>query len=457
MVDDDTACALPARRGFTVTRVSSGDDRSWLDGIGAGDRVVFDGYPFLTSGITGEAMARGATVAVIDDHDGGAGGNARRGEPEHRRPAPLHAGGQALCGPAYAPVRRRVRRSASHSRHRRRARGPPRDTRGFGRDRRHRRRPRRARRERRPPRVRAGRARRRPRGRHAAATAVARGGAGPRRRRRELRPCAAPRSAPPGRPPGNCCASAYRPRSWRSPRTRRLVVGTMRATGAAHVIDGRSTGIPDMVGVLASTGERARLRDASAGDRRRSGRRARRRRPHRLTTTTWRGAAVRRRGGGGSSPNGWTAGGREGHGRRPVGVGTRVQRDEQRPRFAAVDRPHVATSSTSAKRRSCSSSICSWRQAQRQPPDMAFVGRRLEQSRRGTRRRSRDWVACSAPASSISMFHVLPVDRYGISLAPRVPRRGSCAVDEPGRDQRAHVVAAWSRDRGRAARRAPCW
>jgi UDP-2,4-diacetamido-2,4,6-trideoxy-beta-L-altropyranose hydrolase len=105
MVDDADACSMVERRGFGVMRLAAADDRSWLSAVGAGDRVVFDGYPFLTSGVTASASSRGAFVAVVDDHDGGdvecdvvVNPNAVEGR-RYSRAA------RALCGPAYALVR----------------------------------------------------------------------------------------------------------------------------------------------------------------------------------------------------------------------------------------------------------------------------------------------------------------------------------------------------------------
>jgi UDP-2,4-diacetamido-2,4,6-trideoxy-beta-L-altropyranose hydrolase len=106
MADDPVACSLVERRGFAVVRLGDGDDRSWLtELVGAGDRVVFDGYPFLTSGLTAEARSFGAFVAVVDDHDGGdvecdwaVNPNAVEGTRYSRAT-------QTLCGPSYALVR----------------------------------------------------------------------------------------------------------------------------------------------------------------------------------------------------------------------------------------------------------------------------------------------------------------------------------------------------------------
>jgi len=103
--DGDGAAALPERHGFAVRRVAAADDRDWLGLVGTGDRVLFDGYPFLASGITVDARARGARVAVVDDHDGGdveadVVVNPNAVEPERYTNAVL-----ACTGPAYALVR----------------------------------------------------------------------------------------------------------------------------------------------------------------------------------------------------------------------------------------------------------------------------------------------------------------------------------------------------------------
>jgi spore coat polysaccharide biosynthesis predicted glycosyltransferase SpsG len=105
MLDDDVACALPERRGFEVQRVTQPDDRRWLDGIGPDNWVMFDGYSFLKSGITGDARARGAHVVVVDDHDGGSVEADIVVNPNAVDPAGYPGARQALCGPRYALVR----------------------------------------------------------------------------------------------------------------------------------------------------------------------------------------------------------------------------------------------------------------------------------------------------------------------------------------------------------------
>jgi spore coat polysaccharide biosynthesis predicted glycosyltransferase SpsG len=101
MADDEVACSLPVRRGFAVMRVH--DD--WLDAVGPGDRVVFDGYPFLTSGVTTAAMERGATVIAVDDHDGGDVDTHVVVNPSAVAPERYRRARTALCGPQYALVR----------------------------------------------------------------------------------------------------------------------------------------------------------------------------------------------------------------------------------------------------------------------------------------------------------------------------------------------------------------
>jgi spore coat polysaccharide biosynthesis predicted glycosyltransferase SpsG len=103
--DGDGACALPERHGFAVRRLAAADDRDWLGVLEAGDRVLFDGYPFLANGITVEARSRDARVAVVDDHDGSdvvadIVVNPNAVEPER------YTGAVRVCtGPAYALVR----------------------------------------------------------------------------------------------------------------------------------------------------------------------------------------------------------------------------------------------------------------------------------------------------------------------------------------------------------------
>jgi spore coat polysaccharide biosynthesis predicted glycosyltransferase SpsG len=105
MHDDPVACQLPERRGFKVTRLPDADDRSWLTDVQPGDRVVFDGYPFLANGITGDARQRGATVAAVDDHDGGDVEADVVVNPNAVDPARYVRATAALCGPGYALVR----------------------------------------------------------------------------------------------------------------------------------------------------------------------------------------------------------------------------------------------------------------------------------------------------------------------------------------------------------------
>jgi spore coat polysaccharide biosynthesis predicted glycosyltransferase SpsG len=110
MADDPVACDLPARRGHTVQRIAGAEDRSWLDAIEPRDVVVFDGYPFLTSGIVGAAMERGATSVVLDDHDGGDVGAHWVINPSDVVPGAYRRARVARCGPQYAPVRREFMR-----------------------------------------------------------------------------------------------------------------------------------------------------------------------------------------------------------------------------------------------------------------------------------------------------------------------------------------------------------
>jgi UDP-2,4-diacetamido-2,4,6-trideoxy-beta-L-altropyranose hydrolase len=66
---------------------------------------VFDGYPFLTSDVPRAARARGAFVAVVDDHDGGDVECDLVVNPNWLDGARYGGAARALCGPAYALVR----------------------------------------------------------------------------------------------------------------------------------------------------------------------------------------------------------------------------------------------------------------------------------------------------------------------------------------------------------------
>jgi spore coat polysaccharide biosynthesis predicted glycosyltransferase SpsG len=103
--DGDGAGALPERHGFAVHRLADPDERGWLDDVAAGDRVVFDGYPFLTNGVTADARSRGARVAVVDDHDGGDVEADIVVNPNTVEPERYTRAARACCGPAYALVR----------------------------------------------------------------------------------------------------------------------------------------------------------------------------------------------------------------------------------------------------------------------------------------------------------------------------------------------------------------
>jgi spore coat polysaccharide biosynthesis predicted glycosyltransferase SpsG len=105
MLDDPVACGLVERRGFGVSRLAAPDDQSWLSSVDAGDRVVFDGYPFLTSGVTRDARARDAFVAVVDDHDGGDVECDVVVNPNAVECSRYPGAARALCGPSYALVR----------------------------------------------------------------------------------------------------------------------------------------------------------------------------------------------------------------------------------------------------------------------------------------------------------------------------------------------------------------
>jgi spore coat polysaccharide biosynthesis predicted glycosyltransferase SpsG len=105
MVGDPVACSLVERRGLGVSRLAAPGDQSWMSSVGTGDRVVFDGYPFLTSGVTREARARGAFVAVVDDHDGGDVECDLIVNPNVVEGSRYSRAARALCGPAYALVR----------------------------------------------------------------------------------------------------------------------------------------------------------------------------------------------------------------------------------------------------------------------------------------------------------------------------------------------------------------
>ena len=105
MRDDAVACALVEQHGFPVVQVAGDDDVSWLDGAGAADRVVFDGYPFLTNGVTTVARSRGAFVLAVDDHDGGEVEADLVVNPNAVGPGRYAHAARALCGPTYALVR----------------------------------------------------------------------------------------------------------------------------------------------------------------------------------------------------------------------------------------------------------------------------------------------------------------------------------------------------------------
>jgi spore coat polysaccharide biosynthesis predicted glycosyltransferase SpsG len=105
MAGDDVALELVARRRFSMVRIAAPHNRAWLAALREGDRVLVDGYPFLTDGVTTAARAAGATVAVIDDHDGGTVEADVVVNPSAVAPNRYLNAARVCSGPSYALIR----------------------------------------------------------------------------------------------------------------------------------------------------------------------------------------------------------------------------------------------------------------------------------------------------------------------------------------------------------------
>jgi spore coat polysaccharide biosynthesis predicted glycosyltransferase SpsG len=105
MAGDDVALELIARRTFATVRIPAAHDRAWLGALRAGDRVLVDGYPFLTDGVTGAARERGAVVAAVDDHNGGTVEADIVVNPSAVAPERYFNAGRVCSGPSYALIR----------------------------------------------------------------------------------------------------------------------------------------------------------------------------------------------------------------------------------------------------------------------------------------------------------------------------------------------------------------
>jgi spore coat polysaccharide biosynthesis predicted glycosyltransferase SpsG len=105
MAGDDVAFDLVTRRRFSTIRIAAPHDRTWLDALQPGDRVLIDGYPFLTDGVTSAARASGAVVAVVDDHDGGTVEADVVVNPTAVAPDRYVNAARVCSGPSYALIR----------------------------------------------------------------------------------------------------------------------------------------------------------------------------------------------------------------------------------------------------------------------------------------------------------------------------------------------------------------
>lgn len=103
---EPTALKAVERRGFAPSVVEE-DQRMWLNEIGLGDAVIFDGYHF-TAELLLEVGRRARRVGAVDDFEGGdfPVDVLVNQNPVVKAGYRLNPGGVALVGPRYALVRR---------------------------------------------------------------------------------------------------------------------------------------------------------------------------------------------------------------------------------------------------------------------------------------------------------------------------------------------------------------